>query len=257
MPTPKKQQVKKSSGKKTQRSNQEPLITNEEQAAGPVPPESPEGTTGKVKAAGPGPETSPGSSAPVNDEKGPVTPLNVEVHFPAIFDLKQAIKIDAKGFLILNIAFSVKLDNTFELFRLSNLLKQNGSSIYATIGSKQVAMDFMFDPKESTFSIILPETSPGSSAPETDQAGPDQAFAPEPDQNAPEGDKQEPLAIDCVTDETPESTVNPSVIDRNSGNMVCEVQPESPWPDCQINCPYENCIGIAFSEEKQEGIEHE
>jgi len=60
-----------------------------------------------------------------------------------------------------------------------------------------------------------PETSPGSSAPETDQAGPDQAPAPEPDQNAPEGDKHEPPAIDHVTSEVQGSNVNPPVVDRD------------------------------------------
>jgi len=40
-------------------------------STGPVPPESPEGTTGTIEAAGPGPETSPGSSAPETDQTGP------------------------------------------------------------------------------------------------------------------------------------------------------------------------------------------
>lgn len=72
-----------------------------------------------------------------------VQSLKVEVHFPSILDLKQAIAFDGDGNLVLAIAFKAKVDQ-FEIFRLVNLLKQPHGSLYATIGSPQSAMDFKF-----------------------------------------------------------------------------------------------------------------
>ncbi len=70
-------------------------------------------------------------------------PLAVEIHFPTITDLKQALAFDADGNLLIMIQFKAKVDQ-YEIFRLVNLLKQPHGSLFATIGSPQSAMDFMF-----------------------------------------------------------------------------------------------------------------
>lgn len=70
-------------------------------------------------------------------------PLKVEVHFPHISDLKQAIAFDADDNLVMAIQFKVKVDQ-FETFRLINLLKQPHAPLYATLGTVQSAMDFKF-----------------------------------------------------------------------------------------------------------------
>jgi len=69
--------------------------------------------------------------------------LRVDVHFPKISDLKQAISLDTDGRLFIKIQFTAPVDQ-FELFRLSNLLNQPHGALYATIGSPQSAMDFKF-----------------------------------------------------------------------------------------------------------------
>jgi hypothetical protein len=81
------------------------------------------------------------------------TPLQVEINFPAISDLKQAIGTDSDGNLLIAIQFKAKVDQ-FEVFRLVNLLKQPHEALYCIIGSKQSAMDFKFDAKELRFDIF-------------------------------------------------------------------------------------------------------
>lgn len=80
------------------------------------------------------------------------TALRVEVHFPTITDLKQAIGFDADNNLVMGIQFKVKVDQ-FETFRLLNLLKQPHGPLYATIGTPQSAMDFKFD-KDGCVEIV-------------------------------------------------------------------------------------------------------
>jgi len=82
-----------------------------------------------------------------------VKPLEVEINFPSIMDLKQAIATDADGNLIIGIQFKAKVDQ-FEVFRLVNLLKQPHGALYAVIGSPQSAMDFKFDAKQILFEIF-------------------------------------------------------------------------------------------------------
>ncbi len=72
-----------------------------------------------------------------------VQPLRVEISFPSIMDLKQALAFDADGNLIIAIQFKARVDQ-YEIFRLVNLLKQPHGTLYATIGSPQSAMDFKF-----------------------------------------------------------------------------------------------------------------
>lgn len=76
-------------------------------------------------------------------KKQAAEPLRVEVHFPTITDLKQAIGFDADNNLVMGIQFKVRVDQ-FETFRLINLLKQPHAPLYATIGTTQSAMDFKF-----------------------------------------------------------------------------------------------------------------
>lgn len=83
-----------------------------------------------------------------------VEPLKVEIEFPSIMDLKQAIATDSDGNLIIGIQFKAKVDQ-FEVFRLINLLKQPHGALYATIGSPQSAMDFKFDAKQIRFETFL------------------------------------------------------------------------------------------------------
>lgn len=80
-------------------------------------------------------------------------PLKVEITFPSITDLKQAIGTDADGNLVLAIQFKARADQ-FEIFRLVNLLKQPHGALYAVIGSPQSAMDFKFDAKQIRFEIF-------------------------------------------------------------------------------------------------------
>jgi len=82
-----------------------------------------------------------------------VQPLKVEINFPQILDLKQAIGTDTDGNLIIGIQFKAKVDQ-FEVFRLVNLLKQPHGTLYAVIGSPQAAMDFKFDAKQIRFEIF-------------------------------------------------------------------------------------------------------
>jgi len=72
-----------------------------------------------------------------------VQPLRVEIHFPSIMDLKQALAFDADGNLIIALQFKARVDQ-YEIFRLVNLLKQPHGALFATIGSPQSAMDFKF-----------------------------------------------------------------------------------------------------------------
>lgn len=82
-----------------------------------------------------------------------VQPLKVEINFPAITDLKQAIATDSDGNLLTRIQFTARVDQ-FEIFRLINLLKQPHGALYVTIGSNQSALDFKFDPKNLRFQIF-------------------------------------------------------------------------------------------------------
>ena len=82
-----------------------------------------------------------------------VEPLKVEINFPSIMDLKQALAFDSDGNLIIGIQFKAKVDQ-FEVFRLVNLLKQPHGALYAVIGSPQSAMDFKFDAKQIRFEIF-------------------------------------------------------------------------------------------------------
>jgi hypothetical protein len=84
-------------------------------------------------------------------------PLRVEISFPAITDLKQAIGTDSDGNLIIQIQFKAKVDQ-FEVFRLVNLLKQPHGALYAIIGSPQSALDFKFDAKQIHFEILQSQT---------------------------------------------------------------------------------------------------
>lgn len=81
--------------------------------------------------------------------------LPVEVHFPTITDLKQAIGFDADGNLIIALQFKARVDQ-YEIFRLVNLLKQPHGALFATIGSPQSAMDFKFT-KEGKIEILKAE----------------------------------------------------------------------------------------------------
>ena len=82
-----------------------------------------------------------------------VRPLAVEITFPSIVDLKQALAFDSAGNLIIGIQFKAKVDQ-YEIFRLVNLLKQPHGVLYAIIGSPQSAMDFLFNPKEDRMDIL-------------------------------------------------------------------------------------------------------
>jgi len=87
-----------------------------------------------------------------------VRPLAVEITFPAIMDLKQALAFDTDGNLIIGIQFKAKVDQ-YEIFRLVNLLKQPHGNLFATIGSPQSAMDFKFDHKAGKVEIIQAATA--------------------------------------------------------------------------------------------------
>lgn len=82
-----------------------------------------------------------------------IQPLAVEVNFPQIMDLKQALAFDADGNLIIGVNFKAKVDQ-YEIFRLVNLLKQPHGTLYARIGSPQSAMDFKFDTKKDMVEVI-------------------------------------------------------------------------------------------------------
>jgi len=82
-----------------------------------------------------------------------VRPLAVEITFPSIMDLKQALAFDSDGNLIIGVQFKAKVDQ-YEIFRLVNLLKQPHGTLYATIGSPQSAMDFKFDAKKDKVEVI-------------------------------------------------------------------------------------------------------
>jgi hypothetical protein len=82
-----------------------------------------------------------------------IQPLAVEIKFPNIFDLKQALAFDNEGALLIAIQFKAKVDQ-FECFRLVNLLKQPHGPLHATIGSPQSVMDFKFDAKEIRFEVF-------------------------------------------------------------------------------------------------------
>lgn len=82
-----------------------------------------------------------------------VKPLKVEINFPTITDLKQAIQFDSNGILVLTIQFKSTVDQ-FEIARLVNLLKQTRGALYAVIGTSQSAMDFKFDVKAGKVELI-------------------------------------------------------------------------------------------------------
>lgn len=82
-----------------------------------------------------------------------INTLKVEVTFPTIHDLKQALAFDNDGRLIIAIQFKAPVDQ-FEVFRLVNLLKQPHTGLSATITSPQSAMDFKFDPKAGKVDVI-------------------------------------------------------------------------------------------------------
>jgi hypothetical protein len=115
-------------------------------------------------------------------------PLAVEIHFPSIVDLKQAIGFDADGNLIIALQFKAKVDQ-YEIFRLVNLLKQPHGSLFATIGSPQSAMDFMFTKEgkveilkaeiaqEKAKSLAAGKTEPAKDKPAADQSAGSKALA--------------------------------------------------------------------------------
>ena len=82
-----------------------------------------------------------------------VQPLKVEITFPSIADLKQALAFDSDGNLLIKVQFTSRVDQ-YEIFRLVNLLKQPHGALYATIGTPQSAMDFKFDHKAGKVEII-------------------------------------------------------------------------------------------------------
>jgi len=94
------------------------------------------------------------SPAAIAEKKAEIIqPLAVEINFPLIMDLKQALAFDADGNLIIGVQFKAKVDQ-YEIFRLVNLLKQPHGTLYATIGSPQAAMDFKFDTKKEVVEVI-------------------------------------------------------------------------------------------------------
>jgi len=95
-----------------------------------------------------------------------VQPLKVDVNFPSIMDLKQALAFDGDGNLIIAVQFKAKVDQ-FEVFRLVNLLKQPHGTLYAIIGSPQTAMDFKFDTKNDKVEVIkaAKQLAPGPAEP--------------------------------------------------------------------------------------------
>lgn len=102
-----------------------------------------------------------------------VNSLKVEVTFPNIVDLKQAIATDNDGNLIIAIQFKARVDQ-FEVFRLVNLLKQPHTGLSATITSPQSAMDFRFDAKEGKVAILkaaVPAALPQGKTQEKPKAG--------------------------------------------------------------------------------------
>ncbi len=82
-----------------------------------------------------------------------MTPLKVEINFPIISDLKQALAFDANNNLFIAVQFKARVVST-EVFRLINLLTQPNQGLFAVIGSNQAAMDFKFDPKADTVEIV-------------------------------------------------------------------------------------------------------
>lgn len=99
-----------------------------------------------------------------------IKPLAVEINFPAIMDLKQALAFDTDGNLIIGIQFKAKVDQ-YEIFRLVNLLKQPHGTLFATIGSPQSAMDFKFDSKSDKVEVIkAAKTIPQVPAKATDKS---------------------------------------------------------------------------------------
>jgi hypothetical protein len=112
-----------------------------------------------------------------------IKPLQVEVHFSSIDDLKQAVAFDNDGNLILTIQFKT-LVNQFETFRLLNLLKQPHGILYAVIGSPQSAMDFRFS-TEGKIEILKAELAQGK----------DKAPAPANTKNEPKITNIKELAV--------------------------------------------------------------
>jgi hypothetical protein len=100
-----------------------------------------------------------------------VTPLKVEVRFQTITDLKQAIGFDADGNLTIRIQFESRVDQ-YEIFRLVNLLKQPHGVLYATIGSPQSAMDFLFT-KDGKMEILKAEIAQAKKPAEVTEKAPE------------------------------------------------------------------------------------
>jgi len=99
------------------------------------------------------PETTKTQKATKTPKSEVVQPLKVEITFPSIADLKQALAFDADGNLLIKVQFTSRVDQ-YEIFRLVNLLKQPHGTLYATIGTPQSAMDFKFDHKAGKVEII-------------------------------------------------------------------------------------------------------
>jgi len=116
------------------------------------------------------------AEAKAEEPKAEITqPLKVEITFPSIADLKQALAFDADGNLLIAIQFKARVDQ-YEIFRLVNLLKQPHGALYATIGTPQSAMDFHFDHKAGTVQIIkaakaLPQGKTAKATKEPAKAG--------------------------------------------------------------------------------------
>ena len=82
-------------------------------------------------------------------------PLKVEINFPAVSELKQAIKQDKDGRLIGVIQFETPVD-PISFFRLLHVLKTSHGGVYATLGTNQAALDFKWHEHEQSVETVLP-----------------------------------------------------------------------------------------------------
>ena len=196
---------------------------------------------------------SPTSTATAEKKKPPkaevVKPLPVEIDFPAIMDLKQALAFDSDGNLVIGIQFKAKVDQ-YEIFRLINLLKQPHGTLYARIGSAQSAMDFKFDPKAGKVKVInAPKTTPQATGDETDkpQEEPAQSLFPEPttirfDKVAfnyiPEEKKPYGVAIDFAADGSEETHTVAGRGKTASQAVLAGVKATTAFPD-DLKEPFE------------------
>ena len=141
-----------------------------------------------------------------------VQSLRVEINFPSITDLKQALAFDADGNLLIRVQFTSRVDQ-YEIFRLVNLLKQPHGSLFATIGSPQTAMDFKFG-KDGRVEIVkalvqaekakTPALDKPTATQEPDQAKPASAIHSVGFNHIPEEEKPFGVLIEYVVNGTGE-----------------------------------------------------